>query len=121
MAPAPPTDTLVPLAATLSRPTHTPASSIGVPATAAPTAVPTTRPAVATAIGYTTQDAQGKETGTLADNTPLMPIKGISAGGSYSTVEDLLNFSNALLGYRLPSPESIELLLAGKVEVREGS
>ena len=73
------------------------------------------------AIGYTTQDAQGNETGTLADNTPLMPIKGTPAGGGYSTVEDLLNFSNALLGHRLLSPESTELLLAGKVEVREGS
>jgi hypothetical protein len=49
-----------------------------------------------------------------------MPIKGTPAGGGYSTVEDLLNFSNALLGHR-PSPESTELLLAGKVEVREGS
>jgi len=71
------------------------------------------------AIGYTTQDAQGNETGALADNTPLMPIKGTSAGGGYSTVEDLLNLSNALLGYRLLSPEPTELLLAGKVEIRE--
>jgi D-alanyl-D-alanine carboxypeptidase len=73
------------------------------------------------AIGYTTQDAQGNETATLADNTPLMPIKGTPAGGGYSTVEDLLNFSQALLGHRLLSLESTELLLAGKVEVREGS
>ncbi len=73
------------------------------------------------AIGYTTQDAQGNETGMLVDNTPLMPIKGTSAGGGYSTIEDLLNFSNALLGYRLLSPESTELLLAGKVEIRAGS
>jgi len=36
-------------------------------------------------------------------------------------LEDLLNFGNALLGYRLPSPESTELLLAEKVEVRKGS
>ena len=72
------------------------------------------------AIGYTTLDAQGNETGALVDNTPLMPIKGTSAGGGYSTVEDLLNFSNALLGYQLLSPESTELLLAGKVEVRRG-
>jgi D-alanyl-D-alanine carboxypeptidase len=72
------------------------------------------------AIGYTTQDAQGNETGTLADNTPLMPIKGTSAGGGYSIVEDLLKFSNTLLSYRLLSPESTELLLAGKVEIREG-
>jgi hypothetical protein len=51
----------------------------------------------------------------------LMPIKGTPAGGGYSTVEDLLNFSDVLLGHRLLSPESTELLLAGKVEVREGS
>jgi hypothetical protein len=73
------------------------------------------------AIGYTTLDGEGNETGTLADNTPLMPIKGTPAGGGYSTVEDLLNFSKALLAYRLLSPESTELLLAGKVELREGS
>jgi D-alanyl-D-alanine carboxypeptidase len=51
----------------------------------------------------------------------LMPIKCTPAGGGYSTVEDLLNFSKALLGHRLLNPESTELLLAGKVEVREGS
>jgi D-alanyl-D-alanine carboxypeptidase len=51
----------------------------------------------------------------------LIPIKGTPAGGGYSTVEDLLNFCSALLGHRLLSPESTELLLAGKVEVREGS
>jgi hypothetical protein len=50
-----------------------------------------------------------------------MSIKGTPAGGGYSTVEDLLNFGNALLGHRLLSPESTELLPAGKVEVREGS
>ena len=70
------------------------------------------------AIGYTTLDGEGNETGVLADNTPLMPIKGTSAGGGYSTVEDLLSFRNALLDYRLLSPESTELLLEGKIEVR---
>jgi len=35
-------------------------------------------------------------------------------------VEDLLRFTNALLDHRLLSPESTELLLEGKVEVREG-
>ena len=56
----------------------------------------------------------------MTDNTFLMPIKGTPAGGGYSTVEDLLNFSEALLGYRLLAPEATELLLAGKVEIREG-
>ena len=73
------------------------------------------------ATGYTTQDAEGNETGTLAPNTPLMPIKGTPAGGGYSTVEDLLSFSNALLGHRLLSPESTELLLEGQVEINERS
>jgi hypothetical protein len=50
-----------------------------------------------------------------------MPIKGTPAGGGYSTVEDLLNFSKTLLGNRLLSPQSTELLLAGKIEVSEGS
>ena len=50
-----------------------------------------------------------------------MPIKGTPAGGGYSTVEDLLSFGEALLGHRLLSPESTELLLAGKVQVSQGS
>ncbi len=72
------------------------------------------------ATGYTTFDAEGNDTGTLAENTPLMPVVGTPAGGSYSTVEDLLRFANALLDHRLLSPESTELLLEGKVEIREG-
>ncbi|MGD8603909.1 MAG: serine hydrolase [Anaerolineales bacterium] len=72
------------------------------------------------AIGYTTVDAEGNQTGELTDHTPLMPIKGTSAGGGYSTVGDLLNFSNALLGNHLLSPALTELLMDGQVEVREG-
>jgi CubicO group peptidase (beta-lactamase class C family) len=72
------------------------------------------------AVGYTTFDAEGNDTGALAENTPLMPVVGTSAGGSFSTVEDLLSFTNALLDHVLLSPESTELLLEGKVEVREG-
>ena len=37
------------------------------------------------AIGYTTQDAEGNQTGELTENTPLMPVKGTPAGGGYST------------------------------------
>ena len=71
------------------------------------------------AIGYTTQDAEGNQTGELTENTPLMPVKGTPAGGGYSTAIDLLNFGEALLGYRLLSPESTEQLLEGKVAIRE--
>jgi CubicO group peptidase (beta-lactamase class C family) len=71
------------------------------------------------AIGYTTVDFYGNETGVLASNTALMPGRGFPAGGGYSTVEDLFRFRNALLGYRLLTQPSTELLIAGQVEVRE--
>ena len=71
------------------------------------------------AIGYTTQDAEGNETGNLADNTALMPVKGTPAGGGYSTVRDLLRFRQALLGGQLLSPETTHDLLKGKVEIRD--
>ena len=44
----------------------------------------------------------------------------LHGGGGYSTVEDLLKFSDALLGNRLLNPETTELLLSGKVEIQEG-
>ena len=71
------------------------------------------------AIGYTRQDATGNDVGALSENTPLLPIKGTPAGGGYSTVDDLLSFMQALLDHRLLSPESTELLLQGKVAIRE--
>jgi CubicO group peptidase (beta-lactamase class C family) len=71
------------------------------------------------AIGYTTQDAQGNDTGILASNTPLMPIKGTPAGGGYSTVEDLRGFWQALMSFKLLNPASTELLLKGQVVIRE--
>jgi len=71
------------------------------------------------AIGYTTQDAEGNQTGGLADNSLLMPVKGTPAGGGYATAGDLLSFGEALLGNQLLSPEFTELLLQGKVAVRE--
>jgi CubicO group peptidase (beta-lactamase class C family) len=71
------------------------------------------------ATGYTTQDAEGNETGTLTENTSLMPIRGTPAGGGYSTAPDLLRFSDALLKHQILGPEMTENLLAGKVEIRE--
>jgi CubicO group peptidase (beta-lactamase class C family) len=73
------------------------------------------------AIGYTTQDFYGNETGLLTDNTALMPGKGFAAGGGYSTAPDLLKFGNALFGNRLLSPAAIDLLTTGKVEIGENS
>jgi hypothetical protein len=39
--------------------------------------------------------------------------RGTSAGGGYSTVEDLARFADALLNHDLLSPDSTELLITG--------
>lgn len=69
------------------------------------------------ALGYTTQDAAGEETGVLRPNADLMPGRGFAAGGGYSTAGDLLRFRQALYGGRLLSPASVDLLTTGRVEV----
>ena len=63
-------------------------------------------------IGYT------KPAGTTAwlPNTDMLPYRGTSAGGGYSTVEDLARFAHALLSHKLLSPESTRLLMTGKVK-----
>ena len=71
------------------------------------------------AVGYTTQDIEGNETGVLRANTALMPGRGFAAGGGYSTAGDLLRFRTALLSRALLRPESTELLLTGKVDMSE--
>jgi D-alanyl-D-alanine carboxypeptidase len=62
------------------------------------------------AIGYS-QDAMG-----YTSNVYILPARGSSAGGGYSTAGDLLRFSNCLLDHQLLSPELTESLLEGKVE-----
>ena len=49
-------------------------------------------------------------------NTGTLPYRGTSAGGGYSTVEDLARFAEALMRHELLSPDSTELLVAGKIE-----
>jgi D-alanyl-D-alanine carboxypeptidase len=71
------------------------------------------------AVGYTTQDIWGNETGVLQANTSMMPGRGFAAGGGYATAGDLLRFRNALVAHRLLSSASVDLLLTGRVEVRE--
>lgn len=53
---------------------------------------------------------------SLSSNIYLLPYKGISAGGGYSTAGDMLKFSNCLLNHQLLSPESTEVLIEGKVD-----
>lgn len=72
------------------------------------------------AMGYTTRDIDGGETGVLAANAPLMPGRGFAAGGGYSTVADLFRFRNRLLGHRLLTAESTDLLFEEQVELGPG-
>lgn len=53
-------------------------------------------------------------------NTDTLPYRGTSAGGGYSTVEDLARFADALLNHELLGRASTELLITGKVETGPG-
>ncbi|MCW4042205.1 MAG: serine hydrolase [Candidatus Bathyarchaeota archaeon] len=68
------------------------------------------------AVGYTRAEARE---GEIKNNLYIHVCKGGPAGGGYSTVEDLLSFSNALLGNKLLSPEYTELAIKGKVRRSE--
>jgi hypothetical protein len=46
----------------------------------------------------------------------MYAVRGSPAGPSQSTVYDLLNFAQALLGHRLLSPETTNIILSGKVD-----
>jgi CubicO group peptidase (beta-lactamase class C family) len=63
-------------------------------------------------IGYT------KPPGTTAwaPNTDTLPYRGTSAGGGYSTVEDLARFAHALLSHKLLDPDTTKLLITGKAK-----
>jgi CubicO group peptidase (beta-lactamase class C family) len=56
-----------------------------------------------------------------APSTDTLPYRGTSAGGGYSTVEDLARFAQALLSHTLLSPDSTKLLITGKVKARPGA
>jgi CubicO group peptidase (beta-lactamase class C family) len=47
--------------------------------------------------------------------------RGVSAGGGYSTVEDLLRFSAAVQGNKLLDAEHTNILMTGKVPTRPGA
>jgi len=53
-------------------------------------------------------------------NTETLPPRGTSAGGGYSTVEDLLRFANALENHKLLNAHYTELLTTGKVDSQGG-
>lgn len=66
-------------------------------------------------IGYMRSEA-----GAWTANTDTLPYRGTSAGGGYSTVEDLLRFATALQSHKLLNAEYTEMLTTGKVDAGRG-
>jgi CubicO group peptidase (beta-lactamase class C family) len=66
-------------------------------------------------IGYTSFGG-----GTVHSNVDTLPYRGTSAGGGYSTVEDLQRFASALLNHKLLNGEYTDLLTTGKVATPRG-
>src|SRR5258706_3788956 len=66
-------------------------------------------------IGYTSFGG-----GAVHPNTDTLPYRGTSAGGGYSTVEDLQRFAAALTSRKLLSAECTDLLTTGKVATTRG-
>src|SRR5205809_7775476 len=53
-------------------------------------------------------------------NAETLPYRGTSAGGGYSTVEDLLRYANALGAHKLLNADYADMLTTGKVDTRGG-
>jgi hypothetical protein len=66
-------------------------------------------------MGYMRSDGGGWQL-----NTDTLPYRGTSAGGGYSTVEDLLKFATALQTNKLLNPQYTEMLTTGKVDTTFG-
>jgi D-alanyl-D-alanine carboxypeptidase len=60
-------------------------------------------------IGYTKMDSPA-----WMPNTDTLPYRGTSAGGGYSTVEDLARFAEALQGHKVLDARYTEMLTTGK-------
>jgi CubicO group peptidase (beta-lactamase class C family) len=60
-------------------------------------------------VGYTKMDSP-----ELKPNTDTLPYRGTSAGGGYSTVEDLARFADALTSHKLLDASYTEMLTTGK-------
>lgn len=68
-------------------------------------------------IGYTTMDGDK----TLHPNTELLPYRGTSAGGGYSTVGDMFAFAKAFSQNKLLSAKYTEMMMSAKVDMpRDG-
>lgn len=67
-------------------------------------------------IGYTAAGA----TNGLRPNTGMLPYRGTSAGGGYSTVEDFLSFTNAVQQNKLLNAHYTDVLTVGKAKTPGG-
>jgi D-alanyl-D-alanine carboxypeptidase len=70
-------------------------------------------------IGYTAQIPGSN--GVLQPNTDTLPCRGTSAGGGYSTVGDLIRFSEALRTGKLVSPQLLEEATRTQMEMGPGT
>jgi CubicO group peptidase (beta-lactamase class C family) len=67
------------------------------------------------AIGYTRRGGRG-----LTSNVDVLPYRGMSAGGGWSTTRDLIAFANALTRHELLDAEHTRQMTTGKVRVGPG-
>ncbi len=77
---------------------------------------PEDQPVTNRSIGYT----KPGDGGQWKPNTGTLPYRGTSAGGGYSTVDDLLQFATALQKNRLLNARYTEMLTVGKVDTGNG-
>jgi CubicO group peptidase (beta-lactamase class C family) len=59
------------------------------------------------AVGYTLEDEDEKKLPQAVSNMYMLPARGSSAGGGYSTAEDLLRFDMAMRGGKLLGPGGV--------------
>jgi len=68
------------------------------------------------AIGYTNVGVTGRpEPGPRKDSTPHLTGRGSSAGGGYSTLDDLLKFGQALMDHRLLNQQYTDVVLSNQM------
>jgi CubicO group peptidase (beta-lactamase class C family) len=70
---------------------------------------PEDKPVPDRSVGYTKKDSAG-----WVPNTDALPYRGTSAGGGYSTVEDLTHFAEALKSHKLMDVLYTDMLTTGK-------
>lgn len=61
-----------------------------------------------------------KRAGVWVPNTDTLPVRGTSAGGGYSTVEDLVRFAEALRAHKLLNAEYTKLVTTAQADTPDG-